>query len=310
MSHYPKPTLKVDFSDFGGIDKANNWFTRILSDVFHVVISDKPDLLIFQEGGHLNRLYTCKKLFWTGESIQPDWSRTDYAMTCHYIDSPRHLRFPYYVWGAEASPSDLIKTPNEAVKVAGETRKFCSTVISNANPRRAQERIKFFHLLNKKKMIDSGGRFQNNVGLLPPGGRPKHNFIKNYKFNLCYENKNVPGYTTEKLVQAMLARCVPIYWGNPIVENDFNSKSFLYRDNFADDDSFIENILEVDRDLDLYLEYLRQPFFHTNSPNEYYDENRVLQFLLRVIDSDTKPVSQIKRKFTIGRWTFAKRQHF
>jgi hypothetical protein len=89
-----KPKLKLDFSDFGGLDKSNNWFVRILSRDFDVEISDKPDLLIFQESGHINRLYTCKKLFWTGESILPDWSRTDYAMTCHYIDNPRHLRFP------------------------------------------------------------------------------------------------------------------------------------------------------------------------------------------------------------------------
>ena len=310
MHQHAKPILRLDFSDFGGIDKVNNWFTRILGQVFNVVISDRPDLLIFQEGGHLNRLYTCKKLFWTGESTKPDWNRTDYAMTCHYIDSPRHLRFPYYVWGAEASPTDLIKTPTEADEIAREDRAFCSTVISNANPKRAQERIKFFHLLSNRKRIDSGGKFQNNVGMVPPGGGPKHSFIKKYKFNLCYENKSLPGYTTEKIVQAMAARCIPIYWGNPLVENDFNTRSFLYRYNFPDDESFIDHIIEVDSDRELYLEYLRQPFFHSNTPNDYYNENRILNFLINIIDSNDKPVSQTRRKFTIGRWTFAKRQHF
>jgi alpha(1,3/1,4) fucosyltransferase len=132
-----KPKLRLDFTDFGGLNKLNNWFVRILSRDFEVEISDKPDLLIFQESGHLNRLYTCKKLFWTGESIFPAWDKTDYAMTCHFIDNPRHLRFPYYVWGSEATTKDLTKNLNEAQEIFSQKRKFCATVISNDNPKRA-----------------------------------------------------------------------------------------------------------------------------------------------------------------------------
>jgi len=138
-----KQKLKLDFTDFGGLNKTHNWFTKILSRDFDIEISDKPDLLIFQEGGHLNRLYRCKKLFWTGESILPDWNRTDYAMTCHYLDNPRHIRFPYYVWGSEATANDLIKNPREGDELTEIRQQFCSTVISNGNLKRAGERIRF-----------------------------------------------------------------------------------------------------------------------------------------------------------------------
>lgn len=305
-----KPTLKLDFADFNGIDKSHNWFTKILRKDFDVVISDRPHLLIFQEGGHLNRLYTCKKLFWTGESIYPDWTRTDYAMTCHYIDSPRHLRFPYYVWGAEAGVSDLMKMPGDAEKVLGEKRKFCSAVVSNGNRKRARERADFLLKLMSTLRVDSAGKYLNNYGALASGGTAKMDFIRRYKFNFCYENKNLPGYTTEKLIQAMWARCIPIYWGNDRLGEEFNTRSLLHRNAFTSDESFIDAILEVDSDASLYRHYLNEPFFHDNKPNLYYDFSRLLNFFHQILDDNSSPVSHRRRWFSFGRWTLAKRHHY
>lgn len=302
-----KSKLKLDFSDFGGLNKSNNWFVKILSRDFDIEISDKPDLLIFQESGHLNRLYTCKKLFWTGESIFPDWNRTDYAMTCHYIDNPRHLRFPYYVWGSEASIQNLTKQNNEAEKIVSEQRKFCATVISNGNPKRAGERINFFKKLNSIKEVASGGRFMNNVGDIGLGGQAKHRFISQYKFNLCYENKCLPGYTTEKLTEAMWARCIPIYWGNERVGEEFNKKSILCRNDYPSDESFIERILEVDANDVLYEEILSEPYFINNQPNIYFSEDRLLNFFHQLLDDNKKPVSQEKKIWHLGRWAVAKK---
>lgn len=305
-----KPKLRLDFADFSGTNKADNWFTRILAQDFEIEISDRPDLLIFQDGGHLNRLYTCKKLFWTGESIFPDWRRTDYAMTCHYIDDPRHLRFPFYVWGSMATARDLVKGPEEPDIVIAQQREFCSTVISNANLKRAAERVRFFQKLSGRKTVASGGRFMNNVGVLPPGGHGKLAFIRGYKFNLCYENKSLPGYTTEKLTDAMWARCIPIYWGNERVGEEFNKASFLYRPDFSSDDEFIDTILEIDADERKYRELLEQPYFVGNVPSEMYDETRVRNFICGILDDDKPPISRRRPGFSIGRWVFVKRQHF
>jgi hypothetical protein len=302
-----KPKIKLDFTDFGGLNKLNNWFVKILSRDFEVEISDKPDLLIFQESGHLNRLYTCKKLFWTGESIFPDWDKTDYAMTCHYIDNPRHLRFPYYVWGSEASTQDLTKQIGEAEQIGRQQRNFCATVISNGNNKRAGERVNFFKKLNAAQQIASGGRFMNNVGDIGLGGQAKHRFISQYKFNLCFENKSLPGYTTEKLTEAMWARCIPIYWGNERVGEEFNKKSMLCRNDYPDDESFIERILEVDANEALYREILSEPYFIDNEPNIYFSEDRLLNFFHQILDDEKKPVSQEKKIWHLGRWALAKK---
>ena len=160
-----KPVLKVDFTDFGGINKNENNFTRVLKKDFDVVISDKPDLLFFHDGSHVNRLYTCKKIFFSGETILPDWRYTDYALTCHYLDDQRHLRYPYYLWGAPGTTAEkLIKSDDFATQIIAEDRGACSALISNANPRRTRERLSFFKKLMQQVQVASAGRYQNNYG--------------------------------------------------------------------------------------------------------------------------------------------------
>ena len=148
----------------------------------------------------------------------------------------------------------------------------------------------------------------NNVGSIGHGEDAKIKFISEYKFNLCYENKSLDGYTTEKLTDAMMARCIPIYWGNDRVGEEFNKRSFLHRNDYSSDESFIERILEVHLNNDLYLEMMKEPYFHDNKPNIYYDENRVLEFIQNALDDSKKPVSQNRKWFQLGRWMLAKKQ--
>ena len=54
-----------------------------------------------------------------------------------------------------------------------------------------------------------------------------------FKFVMSFENANVSGYVTEKIVNAYLARAVPIYWGSPDVFKIFNAASFLYVPDFT-----------------------------------------------------------------------------
>jgi len=306
-----KPKLKLDFCDFNCVNKNDNQFTRILSKAYDIEITDRPDLLIFQEGGYMNRLYTCKKLFWTGESIQPDWSRTDYALTCHYLeDNPRHLRMPYYVWGTGATPQQLQKAKDDVPAIMASKTKFCSFMVANGNRKRTGPRIDFFDKLHRRKHVDSGGLFKNNIGYtIPRGGFPKHDFLLPYKFNICWENKSIPGYTTEKIVDAVWARCIPIYWGSPRVGEEFNKASFLDRHDFDSDEALIDRILEIDADDTQWEAMMREPFFFNDTPNRYYSDEHLLEFVDRILSDPSPPVSHRKRLISFGRWKLVKRQH-
>lgn len=302
-----KAKLRLDFCDFNGFDKLNNYFTRVLSREYAVEISDRPDLLIYANSGHMHRLYNCKKIFFTSETLRPDFSRCDYAMTCFHIDDPRHLRLPFYAVRGECTGEDLLKSEGEADRIVRENRGFCSFVVTNANPRRAGKRIGFFERLNRYKKVDSGGRALNNIGrTIPEGERAKQDFIRGYKFNICFENKAMEGYTTEKLTDAMWARCIPLYWGNPRVGEEFNARSILSLHDYPGEEEFMEKIIEVDRDEEQYRKLLSEPYFIDNEISAYFDENRLLHFVERILSDPSPPLSRRRRYVLMGRWRLAR----
>jgi hypothetical protein len=131
--------------------------------------------------------------------------------------------------------------------------------------------------------------------------------LQTCKFNIAFENASLPGYTTEKIFEAMRARCLPIYWGNPRIHEEFNPRSFLNYFEFSDEEALIERIRELDQDDAKYLEVMRQPCFHQNQPNEFFRPDRLLDFFEKIFTTPIRPVSQRRRLFQLGRWTWVKR---
>jgi alpha(1,3/1,4) fucosyltransferase len=298
-----KRKIRLDFCDFGtNFTKQNNFFYRLLQQHFDIELCSRPDFLIHSHDGHFSRMHDCIKIYYTVETIRPDFRKCDYALTHFYLDDPRHLRFPHYI--LDGRGEDLLKQPDEAERFLPQKTKFCSFIVSSRNPRC---RTDFFQKLSRYKPVESGGRVMNNIGGPIPGGfRGKLEFLKPYKFNIAYENEEVDGYTTEKLFEAMKARCVPIYWGNPRINEEFNPRSFLNRADFDSDEALIERIKQIDQDDSLFAEYLSQPYFHNNKPNEYFGQERILEFFERIFASRERPVAQ-RRTFSFGRWMLVKR---
>ena len=55
----------------------------------------------------------------------------------------------------------------------------------------------------------------------------KKQFLSPYKFTIAFENYVFPGYQTEKVYDAMQTSSVPIYCGDPMIGEIFNTASFL-----------------------------------------------------------------------------------
>jgi alpha(1,3/1,4) fucosyltransferase len=301
-----KPKVYIDYSDFGTqLHKTNHIFTRILAGKYDVKIADKPDLLFHSHDGNVHRLYNCKKIFHTAEVYKPDLTISDYSLTFHELDNPRNLRLPIYAIAMD--PEKLVKQKNEGEPLLAEKTKFCCFFTSYGN-RKTRVRIEFFHRLSRYKQVDSAGKYLNNIGRsVPFDEAAKLGFLRPYKFYMAFENEIYPGYTTEKIMEAMAARCIPIYWGNPDVARDFNPKSFLNYHDFPSEEALIDRIIEIDRNDDLCLQYLNEPFFHGNKPNIYFDMDRLLDFFVRAIDDPAPPVAARRKFFQVGRWLLLKR---
>jgi hypothetical protein len=314
-----KPQIRIGFCDFWPyFTVGNNYFLQVLRTRYDVVLSTQPDFLIFSNYGHQHRLHTCPRVFFTGESELPNWRECDYGMAFHYVDDPRYLRLPLYVLYAHSggyvnAPAFHRQPMSElepAEQVLARKTKFCGFVVGNTHRRATQKRIEFFHRLSRYKKVDSGGRALNNIGGPIPGGpNGKYNFLLPYKFNICFENKSIPGYTTEKIYEAMLARCIPIYWGSPRVNEEFNPKCFLNYFDFPNEEALVQRIIEIDNNPELHLEYLRQPIFRNDKPNEFFSTDRLLDFFEKIFSTRIRPVGARRKLFQFRRWIVVKKDH-
>lgn len=306
MRQSHKPVLCVDFVDFGTrLSKRNNFFTRILENKFDLRITDRPDLLIHSHDGNVHRMYKCKKVFHTVEPYYPNFRESDYSLTFHELPDPRNLRLPNYA--TKMNAEWLIKKAGETEIIANQKRKFCSFFASYADTK-TQHRINFFHKLCRYKRVDSCGKWNNTIGRSVPFDiSQKIGFLSQYKFYMAFENQSLPGYTTEKIAEAMAARCIPIYWGNPEVARDFNPQSFLNYHDFPDEASLIERVVEIDNNEDLYRRYLAEPFFVDNKPNIYFNEKRLVDFFAAAVDDNAVSASKAAHFFFFGRRLLVKR---
>jgi hypothetical protein len=89
---------------------------------------------------------------------------------------------------------------------------------------------------------------------------------------------------------------LPIYWGNPIIDRDFNTQSFIHVRSTDDFDRAIEQIIRLDTDDDAYLAMLREPWFHNNTPNVYMQKERILAQFDKIFAAEITPVGTTPRE--------------
>jgi len=235
--------VRVKFVDFWeGFDPERNYFTDLIGDAVAVEISDRPEVVFFSSFGREHEKFPdAMKVFYTGENVRPNRMECDYSIGFDHLGSLRHFRWPLY---------NLY--PRREVD-CGNRSGFCSIVVSNPN---SFLRLRFAERLDRRRPVAYGGKVRNNVG--GPIGS-KLDFISRYRFNIAFENSSYPGYTTEKLFEAKLAGCIPIYWGDPRVSEDFDPDAFIDLSTFPSWDACIEHILEVDDDPSLSARYIGTP---------------------------------------------------
>lgn len=280
-------TIKINFCDFwGDFNPVDNFIIRALRERYAVEISDNPDYLFFATFGIRHLDYKCVKIMFTGENLVPDFNVADYAMGFDWLSfGDRYMRLPLYLIRDNfrqlpPPPNGLQICEEEAVN-----RKFCSIVCSNAKLA-SPHRETFFKLLSQYKQVDSGGRLWNNVG---GPVADKQAFLGQYKFNIAFENSATYGYTTEKILDAMTANSIPIYWGNPIVDKDFNPKAFINICDYASMEEAVKRVIELDCNNDLYMQMLTQP--KVANPAIFHWQEELAAFLANIIE---KPMDKAK----------------
>jgi hypothetical protein len=232
----------------------------------------------------------------------------DYEET---IKSKNYLRLPLYVY--YGAGNDLIKPKNyNPRKILNSKTKFCNYIYSKD----AKKRVELFKELDKYKRVDAPGKSMNNCAPMLPskltnvaklvqkaeairGKYPissllsRHfgnwreaviNYQKDYKFSIAFENSERSGYTTEKIYHPMLANSIPIYFGNPEISKDFNTKSFVNFYDYNDIKKLADVIIDIDQNDKKYLRILKEPWLKKNKLNKWMDQNKIKKQLGMILN--------------------------
>jgi len=260
---------------------------------------EAPDILFASEWIYyrsdifrkFRRLYDksgLKVAFW-GEALEPDYNLFDYCVG--FSDSleadPGFIRLP--------SPFDMFNAfvgkkvnplagPEEARAELARKTGFCSFLYSNpmANPMRD----KLFHKISKYKRVDSLGLHLNNVSTPGTGFSGHRNecvpIKASYKFSISSENSDFRGYTSEKLLTSLEAHSVPVYWGNPHVEDDINPECFIDFGKMSGFEELISTIKRIDEDDDLWSDIVSKPWLTPSQEKAHIE--RTARYKSRMLD--------------------------
>jgi hypothetical protein len=286
--NFCKPTLR----GIGRTQPELSWYAeRMLSRHFTIDYADRPEFLIYGDAGsgeHLDYPSGTIRIFTTGENVAPDWTQADYALTHERVYSTRHWRVPLHRHWYDTTCT----VPERRFDVIRDrVTRFCNFIYSNE---RAHERVEFLDMLSAYKRVDSGGSVRNNLGHRVDD---KLRFIEECKFTIAFENGSADGYSTEKIIQPLLRGSIPIYWGDPSIDLDFNPDCFINVHRYPSFDAAIEEVKRVDADDALWERYVTAPIFREGRLPEVLSDEAIIGFFRRIFDG-RKP--HVKRSAKIA----------
>jgi len=285
----------------------NNIFLYLLRKRYDIeIVNENPDLLIYtlSHNGH-ESFKDCVKIFHTEEPgfwdkntyynyyrpsdggykerFRRSIEDADIIMSSYHIEHESHVRFPsyllyyYQMFIDNRIPSfDYFFNHRHIVNDNLFNRKFCAYI--HRHNREDLFRIKFLKKLNKYKNVD--------IISIPGASYEKTEHVKaNYKFcfgmentngDLCFgepEDVKYPniGYTTEKIIEPFCSNTIPLYWGNQLINNEFNNNMFINWYDYNNDEYMIEKIIELDNNKEKYMEYLNGIVFKPDYINSMFE---------------------------------------
>ncbi len=284
--------LRIFFVDFWPEWKDEDFITPILKKYYNVIIDqNNPDVVfhsIFNGQRDIGK-YKCKKVLFLGENHRPKQFGSDYSISFDPTDDT-NFRLP--LWQAYILLKPIYLDLLFHKVQHNDFDRFASFTVSNGGN---FLRNGMFHQVNQYKHVYSYGRYLTNDWSLQTLSQGRYwrdakdeFFFKNkHKFAITYENTSYPYYCTEKLMDGFLSGSLPIYFGDPMVKEDWNSKAFIDMWGFkyrSDWQNIMDYIKYLDKNKNAFLDIYNQPVFTSEQKDKLINNLKGFEtWLLKIV---------------------------
>lgn len=171
---------------------------------------------------------------------QLDFDIFDHIFSHYVVDNDKHTWLPNY---ARRHGINVFSTVNRMYEKNISKKKSGNIQFCYSNDA-CVFRNELFKALNAGTSVDANGSLYNTTGYKLPREHGKYiEALSEYKFVIACENSSAPGYNTEKIVHALMAGTVPLYWGDPLISSIWNEECFINL-NQVDMDSCVEAVIQ------------------------------------------------------------------
>lgn len=115
-----------------------------------------------------------------------------------------------------------------------------------------------------------------------------------YRFALCYENAQEPGYVTEKIFDCLRSDCIPIYLGAPNITDYVPKGAFIDRRNFINDEDLAEFLLEMtEKEFNQYQKNIKE-YLSGAQFSDFLSTSLAMKIIDVIEKKINKPIEPIK----------------
>ena len=245
-----------------------NWTLSLLDDgrsnTFYSAFLDKAYLYPMLYPGDMGQAISHRR------HCPEEVMRALYLMREHFLQNKKE-RFCNFVYGrASDAPHPGTQYRERLCRTLMDYKKVdCGgDVMNNTKELREIDEEPFPRY--KEWLVETAKILPKDMTLLHQRELAKLRYTSRYKFSIAAENKSSPNYVSEKILHALFAGSIPIYWGTQDVTKIINPRAFVNCNEYDSVDAVVERVKEIDQSPQLYQEYINQaPFLPGSSAYDY-----------------------------------------
>lgn len=119
----------------------------------------------------------------------------------------------------------------------------------------------------------------------------KESVLLKTKFTICYENvHDIPGYITEKIFDAFMSGCIPVYWGASNISDYIPASCFIDRRNFSTNEELYQFMKIMDASTYSHYQSEIKKFLKSEASYSYGSD----YFVETICNSITSDINSLK----------------